>query len=262
MSGAAPPATSPYQGYPPAGAPPAPDYSQVLGPYVRPPDATMPGYDTDPRSAQFVVFDRRGRYRHDGFYLRLGGGIGTTLDSVESDRPLPTVRQLRFNPDRFQGDASGMSAATEVAVGVSVFRGLVLGAGVYTATIPGPEAEMSDPRTGAYVYRVSQLALLSALADFYFDREMGFHAQAGIGLSAYVAGVADPEVSGPRAQAHTAIGFGFMVGAGYDWWVSEQWSIGLLARLLYGSMSGSDSEGVEWSHTAIAPAALVTATYH
>jgi hypothetical protein len=233
----------------------------VLIPYQRPPDAWMPGYEPRGRPTYVYIRDPHG-HRHDGLYLRVAWGVGTASDSVEADRELPTIRSLSFRPELFNGDASGFAAATELAVGWTLGHGLVLGIGVYTATVPSAEATMGDPRTGNYVYRVSQQALVSPIVDFYFFPKLGFHAQAGVGLATYIAGVADPVDSGPRAQAHTATGIGFMGGVGYEWWVTRAWSIGLLARVVYGSTTGNDPRGVEWSHKTFVPAALVGATYH
>jgi hypothetical protein len=53
-----------------------------------------------------------------------------------------------------------------------------------------------------------------------------------------------------------------MLGVGYDFWVADEWSLGVLGRFLYGSMSGSDDRGVSWTHSTYAPAALLTATFN
>ena len=53
-----------------------------------------------------------------------------------------------------------------------------------------------------------------------------------------------------------------MLGVGYEWWVGDEWSLGLLGRISYGSMSGSDDRGVSWTHTTYAPALLLSATYN
>jgi hypothetical protein len=234
----------------------------VLVPYQRPADAWMPGYgEPEGRPTYVYIRDPHG-HRHDGFYFRVAWGAGSASDSVESDRELPTVRNLSFRPLPFTGDASGFAAVTELAIGWTLGHGLVVGVGVYTATVPSAEASVDDPRTGNYEYRVSQQALVSPMVDFYFFPKLGFHAQAGVGLATYIAGVADSVNPGPRAQAHTATGFGFMAGVGYEWWVSRVWSIGLLGRIVYGSTSGSDNRGILWSHSTFVPAALLGATYH
>lgn len=237
-------------------------YYQELKYYVRPDNPQMPGYTDGPDRPEYIRVEDPGKYRHDGLYVRVAGGVGSASDSVTADRTLPSQQDFGFDPAPIDATASGIAGNTEIAVGFTPFGGVAIGGGIYTASIPAMEAKVDDPDTGNYKYRISQLALFAIMVDAYFMPEKGFHAQLGGGLSTFVAGVAQPEYAGQRAQAHTAIGFGAMLGVGYDWWVSEQWSLGLLARGMYGSMSGTDSEGVTWTHKALAPSLLITATYH
>ena len=57
---------------------------------------------------------------HDGFYLRLGAGLGYLVDSVESDTVLGS---------EFQGSVTGVTEVGEVAVGGGLSPGLFLGGG-------------------------------------------------------------------------------------------------------------------------------------
>jgi len=67
-------------------------------------------------------------------------------------------------------------------------------------------------------------------STWYFFPKYGFHAEAAPGLATYVAGAGEPR-SKALAQAHTAIGFGFILGVGYDFWLGDQWSLGLARAL-------------------------------
>jgi hypothetical protein len=180
---------------------------------------------------------------------------------MEADRALPTKRELSFTPAPLTGSGGAIGPATEVAFGFSVY-GLVLGVGAYTATMPAFEAETDDPETGSYAFELTQLALFGPFADYYFDREGGFHVQGAPAVATVVAGSGEPEIAGPQAQAHTAVGFGFMLGAGYEWWVDDQWSLGLIGRFTFGVTQGEDNRGVSWDHTSYAPALLLGTTYH
>ena len=53
-----------------------------------------------------------------------------------------------------------------------------------------------------------------------------------------------------------------MLGAGYEFWISDQWSLGLLGRFTFGVTQGADNRNVDWSHVSYAPALLIGATYH
>jgi hypothetical protein len=249
--------------------PPAPNplvdeqmrYRQVLGAYQR----TAPRADAKRPTATrgtYVRIADLSRRRHDGLYFRFALGIGFGHDHVTSDGPLPTVTVFSFIPSRLDAAGSAFAASTELSVGFTPFPGLVLGVGSFTTSIPSLSAKSKDAFTGNYDFRVSQLAVLGPLVDWYVDPKQGFHVEASPGVATYVAGAGEPTTEGPLAQAHTALGFGFMLGIGYDWWVGDQWSLGLLGRFSYGTTSGSDGNGGQFSHKTYAPAALITLTYH
>ncbi len=273
-----PPYPAPTQGYPqggspyppgyPYGYPPPPGslaaeqrrYQQSFGAYQR----TFPTPTTNAGASRpaYVRLADASRRRHDGFYFRFAGGIGIGRDAMQSDKVLPTTRELSFAAEPLDGSGSGLAPVTEVAVGFTPLPGFVLGAGVYTATITGLVASVKDPSTGDYAFRVSQLVVAGPLVDWYVDPKSGFHVEASPGVATYVAGVGEPRVEGAQAQANASVGFGFMLGTGYEWWIGDQWSLGLLGRFIYGTTKGTDNRGVGWSHQAYAPALLLSATYH
>lgn len=236
-------------------------YRQVLGAYQR----TAPqAAAVKPPAARgtYVRIADRSRRRHDGFYFRFALGLGSGHDHVTTDQPLPSTSTFSFLPLRLDASGGSLAASTEVAIGFTPFPGVVLGVGSFTTTIPSLNAKSKDEFTGNYRFRVSQLAILGPLVDWYFFPKYGFHAEGSPGVATYVAGAGEPDTEGPLAQAHTAIGFGFMLGVGYDWWIGDQWSLGLLGRISYGSTSGSDGTGANFSHTTYAPSFLITMTYH
>jgi hypothetical protein len=200
------------------------------------------------------------RFRHDGLYLRFAGGLGILRDRAESGEGFRHPSSGEFKA--FDGAGSGMAAATEVALGATPGGGFAIGGAIYTATVPSLEMDDTGVSEGRYDYELSQLALFALHADFYPDPEQGLHFQAGLGLAAYIAGMGFPVGQGQDARAHTSTGFGLMLGAGHEWWVAEQWSMGLLARMLYAWTGGVDPESLGWNHKTFAPTLMVTATYH
>jgi hypothetical protein len=236
----------------------------VLGTYQRPNYAGQPQPSAAAANDYVKLRDLHKR-RHDGFYFRFGLGVGRAHDHMSTQVPIPTDREIFFVPTPFDGSGTATAPVTEIAVGYTIGAGVALGFGSYTATLPKLTTEVVQREAGQYVFRLSQLALIGPFVDWYFDDEGGFHAQAAPGVSTYVAGAGEPKLGGPQAQAHTAVGFGFMLGVGYDWWVSDTWSLGLLARITYGTMDGTapapEGQSVDFHHTAYAPAILVTATY-
>jgi hypothetical protein len=236
-------------------------YRQVLGAYQRRAMAPNAVGTPAPRGTYVRIADQT-RRRHDGLYFRFALGIGVGHDHVTTDAPLPTDNVFSFTPTKLDVSGTGFGWMTEIGLGFTPLPGLVLGLGSFTATIPKVTGKSKDPGTGDYSERISQLGILGPLVDWYFFPKYGFHAEASPGLATFVAGASVPKVEGPFAQAHTATGFGFMLGVGYDWWVGDQWSMGVLARVIYGSTSGSDGEGTQFSHGNYAPAFMITLTYH
>jgi hypothetical protein len=255
--------------YPPAPEPAPPPrnpllddnlrYRQELGAYRRGRDAGVNGAARTRDAYVRVVL--RTRHYHDGFYLRFALGLGIAHASMTADRSLPSSLPLRFAPTALEGSIGGTSAVTELALGYAFWPGIVIGAGVYTATIGAHTMTTNDERTGDYDFRLSQLAVVGPFLDFYPSADSGFHVQGSPGVGTYVAGAGIPQVEGPIAQAHTAVGFGLMLGLGYEWWIADQWSVGFLGRLTLTKGSGSDTRGVSWDHTVYSPAVLVGLTY-
>jgi hypothetical protein len=253
------PAPQPRAAPAPAAAPAAgAELSEpMLGPYVRPPpvDQAPSRVDLPPQRAD-------PRYRHDGFYFRYAAGLGLGRDIVDV-----TGADYEFaGGSPTHNSMSAWAGATEVAIGGTPMPGLVLGGGVYTMIMTSSEAKIRRAPS-AYAFAPSQLALFSAVVDYYFWEREGLHAQAGLGLASFVMGQGRPTVQ-PRdvpvrsVRAHTATGFGIVLGVGYEWWIAEQWGIGGLVRMLRGWTSGVDPTGVQWDHDSIAYSLLMTATYH
>jgi hypothetical protein len=54
-----------------------------------------------------------------------------------------------------------------------------------------------------------------------------------------------------------------MLGFGYEMWIAEEWSLGLLARFGASVLFGKDEADVRWVHYVITmPTFLMTVTYH
>ena len=238
----------------PVPVPPEP-VDPVLGPYHRPP----PEPDSTP--AAVAERERRDtRLRHDGFYFRFAGGLGAGSDSFEADGG-----QFQDDAgDPVTSDASGFCGATEVAIGATPLPGLVIGGGAYTVIWTAPEAAVYD--VGAtYEFAASQLVLFGPFADWYVWPKNGWHVQGALGLASFVMGQGVPHAppgAVPVVRAHTSLGYGLMLGAGYEWFVADQWSVGLLARMTRGWTHGSTPDGVDLAHDVAGYSVLLSITYH
>jgi hypothetical protein len=191
---------------------------------------------------------------HDGFYLRLGGGFTYVSDSVETDEyPL-------FNDA--EGTAKGFGAAGELGIGGSVSPGVVLGGGIFSHWLPSLEsenAEVANVDVPDIEFDEGALWVMGFLVDYYPNPSAGLHLQGSAGLA--LGSLGDGRSNGNLTlDEHSGIGLGLVAGIGHEWWVANNWGLGLLGRFTAAWFTAEDDNDVEWSHFAIAPAILFTAT--
>jgi hypothetical protein len=217
-------------------------YVQELGPYRRP-SIWDPEHDEYERP-EYGAKDPPKRHVHEGLFARFAGGFGTARVGIDTDAQ-----------DAFTGSASGLALATEVALGFTPLRGFVLGGAIDTLTISSPNA------SGGPDFALTQLEQFGIYAAYFPNPRAGLSFQGGMGLAALVMGQGFAKNGVEGTRAYTAIGVGGMLGGGYEWWVSDEWGMGLLGRVLYAATSATDS-GVPWTHRTLGVSILLSATYH
>jgi hypothetical protein len=183
--------------------------------------------------------DHPGARQHDGFYLRLATGFGGSYRTVQMEGYDPGVT------------LSGVSSVGELALGYALGPGRIVGLGWYSGTLvvtardyhidqPMPPATMSDD--------ADDFDVIGPFTDLYFDAQGGFHLQLALGVAAL-----------PDAR----LGGGAMLGLGYEWWVSDQWSLGVLGRVTATTPAIEERSGARWVHgPAASPSLLFTATWN
>jgi hypothetical protein len=195
--------------------------------------------------------------RHDGFYLRLGLGAGLVRSEVDFDNGIISE----------EVKARGGGVAFELALGGTVAPGLVIGGGIYSVSIA--EINWRSPAAGDFSEDGGDeidggegaISVLGVMIDFYPNPRGGFHVQGGLGIGAL--SLKNDEDSDFPGEDWEGGGGGLMLGVGYEFWVSDQWSLGGIARVLAmsGKLRGSDSED-NYDSRGFAPAILFGATHH
>jgi hypothetical protein len=149
-------------------------------------------------------------YRHDGFYLRFGGGFG--------------YGQFSGSGPAGSASVSGLSGESLFAIGGNVGEGFVV-AGVVHGVQVRETLEGSPPPARKATLALGQLGVL---VDWFPDPTGGWHVGglAGLGL----VGISDAATR-DSGTAVVADGGGFSFGGGllggYDFWIGPQWSAGL-----------------------------------
>lgn len=215
--------------------PPPPAYADEPAEQAPPPHPDLPpppelaptsSYAPAPPDAVPV-----GAERHDGFYLRLGLGIG----GMAYDRS--TGDDLFDRDPDSSSNLLGGGGVFELSIGGTPAEGLVVAGTLLSHTVADPtvkfdggeELELSDPLV---------FALLGATVDWYPDAHKGFHFGGTLGLA--VAALDRPEGTADIGGA----GLGLSALAGYDWWIGDEWSLGVLGRLSGARVRGEPSERV------------------
>jgi hypothetical protein len=205
-----------------------------------------------------AIVAQHGERVHDGFYLRLGTGFGVYDERLGS-------RSSATYAGEVEGRNRGIAALGELSLGGTLGRGWVVGGGVFSADVlattykSGEDSSQLPPTELDPELR--NVALIGPFFDRYPDPTQGFHFQAALGLATLT-----PRVfghSGTEQSEYVAVGGGLMLGAGYDVWVADEWSLGVLARTTAAAVTGSDASNVRWWHVVVtSPGLLLTLTYH
>lgn len=154
----------------------------------------------------------RTAYVHEGLYVRLAAGPGFFRVGL-SDKDTDTTQ-----------DANAGSLAGKLLVGGSPSPGMTFGAGLLGQLAPNAKFGPSNKQT-VLNYTVG------AFFDAFPDNEAGFHLGGLLGLSGL----------SPGKDADALLGVGGAAWAGYDFWVTPEWSSGL--ELQVGGSAVGNNEG-------------------
>lgn len=195
---------------------------------------------------------------HDGFYMRFGSGLAGFDERLQSE-----------DSDVYGGEIKsrtrGIGTVSELAIGGTISKGVVLGGGLYTFDLLASTLRLEDGSVDAPPAELDtglrNLVLLAPFVDIYPNPRRGFHVQGALGVAALTASVFGS--SATDRSKYSAIGGGLMLGAGYEWWIADEWSLGVLGRAMVTVLTGEDESDVRWIHiAATSPSFMFTLTYH
>jgi hypothetical protein len=219
----APAPQPPPPGYPPPGYPaPPPGYPAPPPGYPAPPPGYPPpppgypaqaGYPAVQQYPQLGATTRDpGAEKHDGFYLRLMLGPGYTRMGASAAGTDMTV--------------SGIGAGFNVAVGGAISENLALYGDIIVNSAANPEQkvgatsrELTDRTAAAQGIGVGAAYLIMPVNAF-------------IGGSLVLARFSLDDTSGEesRTLAESDTGFGLNLVGGKEWWVSDNWGVGVAGQ--------------------------------
>lgn len=175
---------------------------------------------------------------HDGFYLHMDLGFGYLSSTAEVEG-----FDTSYN-------FSGVSVPSTLLLGGTVGP-VAFGGGFFSDYAPSPSGSI-DGGTSVELDNVSMyLVGIGMFADIYPNPNEGLHFLPFVGW-----GGLEMTYNGD-AGGSDPTGLVMSLGVGYDWWVSAQWSVGVMGRFAYAPLTLDNT-----SYTTIAPALLGTFTYH
>ncbi len=200
---------------------------------------------------------------HDNIYLHFSSGFGLPHLSITADDHDSTTKH-------YTDTESDKSFSVSLLAGWQLRPGLALGVGgILMAFEPNRNLTEDGQPYGPVNVDVKPdylqaVGIVGPFVDLYPSTRLGWHVQA-------LAGYAETSFAKitPNPVGYGLGGIGLMAGIGHDWWVSDHWSIGVLARLTYANMrfgqtplyDGSDSWQSEHT-TLISPSLEASFTYH
>ncbi len=155
--------------------------------------------------------------QHDGFYLQLTTGVGYYSITAES-----SIGEESF---------SGMTTPISLMMGGSIMKGLAIGGGFFIDRAGSPTYEMNGMEPASMPDFSQYVIGLGGFADYYLKPDGGLHFQGFVGWG----GVETSSANGVGGSDPT--GLVMSLGAGYDWFLSEELSAGIMGRVSYGMFS-------------------------
>jgi hypothetical protein len=153
-----------------------------------------------------------GRHEHDGFYLRLQLGGGYTQASLAGE------------DFAIKGGGVGINAE----FGGAVARNFILYGKLYGTSAPNPDIEVGDITVEGQDDDVSQnIGALGGGITYYI---MPANVYLTGGLSFAQLSISDDG----DTVAETDLGGALHLGLGKEWWVSDDWGLGIGAELAVG----------------------------
>jgi hypothetical protein len=178
-----------------------------------------------------------GRHTHDGFFLRLqlGGGY-SYADAVSADL-------------RLKGGAAGLNAE----IGGALTRNFILYGKLSGSSAPGPDIESGDLLIRGDDEGVSLNISSVGVGVSYYIMPANFYLSGGLSFTQLSISVDGEKVG------ETDPGGGLHLGLGKEWWVSDNWGLGVGAELLLGRIRSKDTDD-DWNTTSFM--VMFSATYN
>ncbi len=164
-----------------------------------------------------------GYQTHDGFYLQLGLGVGGANSKAS-----------QFGSS---AEISGTGAVLNLAAGGAVNPELLLGGRIWSAVVSNPNVKFDGVDQGS---AQGDFGLVGYGFDLvYYFNPSNFY----LGASPAFTRI---HVKDSLSDEYSDWGFGFRLAAGKEWWVSDNWGLGLDLEFVRSSNKFAGSGAPTW----------------
>ena len=158
--------------------------------------------------------DDDAKHKHDGFYLRLTTGIGSTtsIEKVEGD----------------ELGISGVSTNITMGIGYAVVENLILNLDIFGSIVTDPTVEVNGEEIGEADAELT-VSNTGIGATYYI-----------MPTNVYFAGSiarASGKIESKWGKTESEAGYGINIVIGKEWWVSDNWGIGVAGQLFHTVLS-------------------------
>lgn len=177
---------------------------------------------------------------HDGFFLRLAGGYGYATFSEQGDGVEVVLK--------------GAAAGVDLAIGGAVTQNLVAHGTIFGSGVREPTVEIDGSEVGMSNASVTASVVGAGLT--YYVMPLNLYLSGSLGLAQV-----SVEANGMRFD--TDNGWGVDLVAGKEWWVSENWGLGIAAQITHASVPDRNPvSGRTYDLTSNSFALLFSATFN
>jgi len=172
----------------------------------------------------------RGYQTHDGLYLSLGLGVGSLASSSSSSG--------------IDLEISGTGPVLNLAFGGALNPNVLIGGRIFSAAASDPSVKVNGTNLGS-------ADGTNGLVGYGFDLVYYFNpANIYLGVSPALTRLNFTDSAGDTGS--TDLGFGLRLAAGKEWWVSDNWGIGLnLEYIRSSNKDAGDTVGTNWFGVAL-----------
>ena len=190
-----------------------------------------------------------GAETHNGFYLRVSLGAGGL--SMQREAEGTAQSELVYS-----GDSSINAGATtfELSIGGTPGGGLALAGTLLTYRVQEPVLEF-DSGGEVDLGGPLDVIVLGPSVDWFPNPNGGFHFGGTLGLAAATA----ETPSGSTFERLGGVGGAISLQVGYDWWIGEEWSLGVQGRLTGMGVEGEDTVTISGAEVTAKESSSVSA---